>query len=60
MAIKVKANRYNFLIASFVTLGSFTYGYNSSVTAGVVGLPTFFKYFGIDTTTSTGNSIFGG
>lgn len=60
MAPQAKANRFNFLIASFATLGSFTYGYNSSVTAGVIGLPAFFAYFGIDITTSTGNSILGG
>ncbi|OAP57937.1 hypothetical protein AYL99_08675 [Fonsecaea erecta] len=59
MAIGTKANRYNFLIAFFVTLGSFTYGYNSSVTAGVIGLPTFFKYFDIDVTTSSGSSTLG-
>ncbi|POR32522.1 Sugar transporter [Tolypocladium paradoxum] len=56
----VKASRYNVLIAFFVTLGSFTYGYNSSVTAGVIGLPSFFDYLDIDVTTSTGNSILGG
>lgn len=57
--ITAKANRYNFLIAFFVALGSFTYGYNSSVTASVIGLPSFFKYFDIDPTTSKGSSQVG-
>lgn len=56
----IKANKYNVLIAFFVALGSFTYGYNSSVTAGVVGLPSFFAYMKIDTSTSQGNALFGG
>ncbi|CAK7207156.1 hypothetical protein SEUCBS139899_009964 [Sporothrix eucalyptigena] len=55
----IKANKYNILIAFFVALGSFTYGYNSSVTAGVVGLPSFFAYMKIDTSTSQGNALFG-
>ncbi|KAL2817751.1 hypothetical protein BDW59DRAFT_165798 [Aspergillus cavernicola] len=59
MAVGAKANRYNVLIALFVTLGSFTYGYNSSVTAGVIGLPSFFEYLDIDTSTAQGNSIVG-
>ncbi|KAL4862345.1 hypothetical protein BDV12DRAFT_190475 [Aspergillus spectabilis] len=59
MAVGGKANRYNFLIAFFVTLGSFTYGYNSSVTAGVIGLPSFFAYLGITPSTTQGDSIIG-
>lgn len=54
-----RANRYNFAIAFFVALGSFTYGYNSSVTASVIGLPSFFAYFGIDPTTTHGSSKVG-
>ncbi|KAL2824696.1 general substrate transporter [Aspergillus pseudoustus] len=59
MAVGGKANRYNFLIAFFVTLGSFTYGYNSSVTAGVIGLPSFFAYLDITSSTTQGDSIIG-
>lgn len=33
-------NAYNFLIVFTVALGSFTYGYNSSIVAGVFGLPS--------------------
>lgn len=60
MAVNSKANRYNFLVAFFVTLGSFTYGYNSSVTAGVIGLPSFFAYLDITPSTTQGDSIIGG
>lgn len=59
MAVGARANRYNFVIALFVTLGSFTYGFNSAAMAGVLGLPSFYVYFAIDTTTSYGNSILG-
>lgn len=60
MTVLAKANRYNVFIVFFATLGSFTYGYNSSVTAGVIGLPSFFPYFDIDTKTNHGSSILGG
>lgn len=59
MAVGAKANRYNFLIACFVALGSFTYGFNSAAFAGVLGLPSFYTYFNIDTTTSNGTAILG-
>lgn len=59
MAISTKANRYNFLITFFVALGSFTYGYNSSVTASVIGLPSFFSYFNIDIKTDNGSAVAG-
>lgn len=42
------ANRYNFLIVFLVTFGSLTYGYNSAIIGAVLGLTSFFKYFGID------------
>ncbi|KAL1869405.1 hypothetical protein Daus18300_005617 [Diaporthe australafricana] len=42
------ANRYNFLIVFLVTFGSLTYGYNSAIIGAVLGLSSFFKYFGID------------
>lgn len=44
----VAANRYNFLIVFLVTFGSLTYGYNSAIIGAVLGLTSFFKYFGID------------
>lgn len=45
---KSTANRYNFLIVFLVTFGSLTYGYNSAIIGAVLGLNSFFKYFGID------------
>lgn len=45
---KATANRYNFLIVFLVTFGSLTYGYNSAIIGAVLGLNSFFKYFGID------------
>lgn len=42
------ANRYNFLIVFLVTFGSLTYGYNSAIIGAVLGLTSFFQYFGID------------
>ena len=59
MAVHARATRYNFALAFFVALGSFTYGYNSSVTTSVIGLPTFFAYFGIDVSTTQGSSLAG-
>ncbi|KAL2282277.1 hypothetical protein FJTKL_10901 [Diaporthe vaccinii] len=45
---KSTASRYNFLIVFLVTFGSLTYGYNSAIIGAVLGLNSFFKYFGID------------
>lgn len=45
---KTTANRYNFLIVFLVTFGSLTYGYNSAIIGAVLGLASFFTYFGID------------
>lgn len=45
---KSAANRYNFLIVFLVTFGSLTYGYNSAIIGAVLGLNSFFEYFGID------------
>lgn len=59
MAVHARATRYNFVLAFFVALGSFTYGYNSSVTASVIGLPTFYAYFDIDIETERGSSLAG-
>lgn len=59
MAAGARANTYNFLVASFVVFGSFTYGYNSSVFAGVIGLPAFYAYFDIDATSNSGAAYLG-
>jgi hypothetical protein len=58
-----KANTYNFLVVFFAALGSFTYGYNSSIIGSVFGLPAFWDYFDISLTgpnAQKGNDIIGG
>jgi hypothetical protein len=58
-----KANTYNFYVVFFSALGSFTYGYNSSIIGAVFGLPSFFAYFDISLTgpnAKEGNEIIGG
>jgi hypothetical protein len=58
-----KGNSYNFMVVFFAALGSFTYGYNSSIIASVFGLPAFFQYFNIELNgpnTAEGNRIIGG
>lgn len=58
-----KGNSYNFLVVFFAALGSFTYGYNSSIIASVFGLPAFFAYFNISLDgphAAEGNRIIGG
>lgn len=41
----VKANRYNHVIALFVCLGSYSYGFNSGIIGGVIGQPSWYSYF---------------
>jgi hypothetical protein len=58
-----KGNGYNFLVVFFAALGSFTYGYNSSIIASIFGLPAFFEYFNIELNgphAAEGNRIIGG
>jgi hypothetical protein len=45
----ITTSRYNFLLVFFVALGSFTYGFNSSIMGTVFGLPSFYTYFNLDT-----------
>ncbi|KAH7118336.1 general substrate transporter [Dactylonectria macrodidyma] len=40
-------NRYNLAIVLFTALGSYTYGFNSSIIASVTGLPSFLDYYGL-------------
>jgi hypothetical protein len=59
----IATSRYNFLLVFFVALGSFTYGFNSSIMGTVFGLPSFYSYFNLDTTgpgASYANDIIGG
>jgi hypothetical protein len=58
-----KANTYNFIVVFFAALGSFTYGYNSSIIGSVFGLPAFWAYFNLSLTgpnAKEGNDIIGG
>jgi hypothetical protein len=57
------SNRYNFLVIFFVTLGSFTYGFNSAIIGSAFGLESFFEYFDIVLTGPRGhkgNQVIGG
>ena len=45
--VRVKANRYNHIVALFVCLGSYAYGFNSGVIGAVIGLPSWYSYFGM-------------
>ncbi|KAH8690341.1 general substrate transporter, partial [Talaromyces proteolyticus] len=38
---------YNLTVVLFASLGSFSYGYSSSIIASVFGLPSFFSYFNL-------------
>ncbi|EXJ84560.1 hypothetical protein A1O3_05229 [Capronia epimyces CBS 606.96] len=57
--LRARANRYNFLVAFFVALGSFTYGFNSAIIGSVIGLPSFYAYFDFEATSSYGGNIIG-
>jgi MFS family permease len=57
--ITARANGYNFIIAFFVGLGSFTYGFDSAIVGSVIGLPSFYLYFSFEYTSSYGSSIIG-
>ena len=45
-----KGNTYNFMVVFFAALGSFTYGYSSSIIGAVFGLPAFFEFMDISLT----------
>ncbi len=57
--VRARANTYNYLVAFFVALGSFTYGFNSAIIGSVIGLPSFYAYFDFEATSSYGGSIIG-
>ena len=57
--VRARANTYNYLVAFFVALGSFTYGFNSAIIGSVIGLPSFYAYFDFVATSSYGGSIIG-
>ena len=55
-----EGNSYNFIVVFFAALGSFTYGYCSSIIGAVFGLSAFYDYFNISLKTKEGNDIIGG
>lgn len=57
------SSKYNFLVVFLVALGSFTYGFNSSIMGTVFGLPSFYTYFHlleVDPNSYTNNIVGGG
>ncbi|EXJ56088.1 hypothetical protein A1O7_09019 [Cladophialophora yegresii CBS 114405] len=57
--VRAKAKTYNFTIAFFVALGSFTYDFNLAFIGSVTGLFSFAGYFNFEVTSSHGGSIIG-
>jgi hypothetical protein len=52
-----------FALTLLTTLGSFTYGFNSSIMGTIFGLASFYAYFNLDTTgphAAYANNILGG
>lgn len=43
-------NVYNLSVVLFIALGSFTYGFNSSIIGSVTALPAFYEYFELSST----------
>jgi uncharacterized membrane protein len=55
-----QGNLYNYLVIFTVALGSFTYGFTSSIIGAVFGLPAFFDYFSLSLSGSSSADIIGG
>lgn len=49
---------YNLLVVITAALGSFTFGFTVNVTGPVLGMPSFYDYFGLDINETT--SVIGG
>lgn len=47
--MKGKVSTFNTALVFFVSLGSFLYGFNSSIFGTVFGLPSFYAYFDLST-----------
>ena len=48
--MKGHTSTFNFVLVFFVALGSFLYGFNSSIIGTVFGLPSFYVYFDLHLT----------
>ena len=46
--MKGNLSTFNIALVIFVSLGSFLYGFNSSIMGTVFGLPSFYSYFNLD------------
>ena len=55
-----QGNFYNYAIILTVALGSFTYGFTSSIIGAVFGLPSFFNYFDLELAGKRSSDILGG
>ena len=52
-------NLYNFGVALFVAVGSLCYGYASSISAALIGQPSFYAYMNLVPDTAHTNAILG-
>lgn len=52
-------NAYNFFVALFVAVGSLCYGYASSISAALIGQPSWYAYMGLVPETSYSQAILG-
>jgi MFS family permease len=52
-------NKYNFFVALFVAVGSLCYGYASSISAALIGQPSWYDYMGLEAGTSYSQAILG-
>ncbi|KAK3115032.1 hypothetical protein LTR53_006026 [Teratosphaeriaceae sp. CCFEE 6253] len=52
-------NLYNFGVALFVAVGSLCYGYASSISAALIGQPSWYDYMGLTSGTPHTNAILG-
>ena len=61
--MKTSQSSYNYSLIFLLALGSFTYGFNSSIIATVLGLSSYYEYFNLSTTgprSGYANNIIGG
>ncbi|KPI40239.1 Quinate permease [Cyphellophora attinorum] len=52
-------NKYNFFVALFVAVGSLCYGYASSISAALIGQPSWYDYMGLEAGSSYSQAILG-
>lgn len=49
-----EVSNFNFLVILTAALGSFTFGFTVNITGGVLGMPSFYDYFRLNITSTTG------